>query len=259
VVIDAGRISSEISDGIGLLRINRPERLNALSPEMLVQLRTTIADLPDSGARVIVLTGSGRAFSSGADLVAGDGSCAMPDDLGALLEEYYSPLVEQMWQSPVPILCAVNGAAAGAGCSLALCADFILAAESAYFLQSFVNIGLIPDAGSTWILPRLVGNARAMEMMLLGERISAAKALEWGLINRVVGDSALLEQTLAVARKIAAGPADAYSLLRRVRFQAMECTLAQTLSLEAQAQRVAGRTPAFEKAIERFISKSRKA
>jgi 2-(1,2-epoxy-1,2-dihydrophenyl)acetyl-CoA isomerase len=254
VIADA--ITAEVSDGVGLLRINRPERLNALTPDMLVHLRSSIAALPDNGARVIVLTGAGRAFSSGADLIAGDGSCGMPDDLGELLEEYYTPLVEQMWNAPIPILCAVNGAAAGAGCSLALCGDLVIAAESAYFLQSFVNIGLVADAGSTWILPRLIGAARAMEMMLLGERVCARKALEWGMVNRVFDDAQLLEETMLIARKLASGPTDAYALLKRVRLHSLEHSLSSALLAEAGAQRLAGKTPAFAAAVNKFIQKS---
>jgi 2-(1,2-epoxy-1,2-dihydrophenyl)acetyl-CoA isomerase len=253
-----GLLSVEVSDQVGLVRLDRADRLNALSPALLVALRETINQLPRRGARVIVLTGSGRAFSSGADLVGADGSSGMPDDLGALLQDYYTPLVEEIWRAPVPILCAVNGPAAGAGCSLALSGDLIFAAESAYFLQSFINIGLVPDAGSTWMLPRLVGTARAMEMMLLGERIPASQALQWGLINRVVDNDMLLEETLAVARKIAGGPSEAYGLLRQVRRHALEHSLSDTLLAEASAQRAAGRTPEFAAAVKQFADKSRR-
>ena len=133
----------------------------------------------------LLLTGAGRGFSSGADLASGGG---LPDDVGAALEAHFNPLIEAMFACPMPVVAAVNGPCAGAGCSLALAADIVIAGRSAYFLQAFINIGLIPDAGATWLLPRLAGRARAMEMMLLGERIPAEKAAHWGLISRVVED-----------------------------------------------------------------------
>ena len=144
---------------------------------MLDELRAAVESLADSGARCLLLAGEGRGFSSGADLASGGG---LPDDVGAALEAHFNPLIEAVFALPIPIVAAVNGPCAGAGCSLALAADIVIAARSAYFLQAFINIGLIPDAGATWLLPRLAGRARAMEMMMLGERIPAQKAADWG-------------------------------------------------------------------------------
>ena len=149
----------------------------ALRPDASTSCARRSRKLAGSGARCLLLTGEGRGFSSGADLAGGGG---LPDDVGAALEKHFNPLIEALFALPIPVVAAVNGPCAGAGCSLALAADIVIAARSAYFLQAFVNIGLIPDAGATWLLPRLAGRARAMEMMMLGERIPAEQALEWG-------------------------------------------------------------------------------
>src|SRR3954469_1826308 len=180
---------------VATLTIARPDRLNALSAQTVDELRAAVGEAESSGARCLLLTGEGRGFSSGADLAGGGG---LPVDAGAALEKHFNPLIEAVFALPIPVVAAVNGAAAGAGCSLALAADIVIAGRSAYFLQAFVNIGLIPDAGATWILPRLVGRARAMEMMMLGERIPADRALEWGMIARVVEDEALASEAEAL-------------------------------------------------------------
>jgi 2-(1,2-epoxy-1,2-dihydrophenyl)acetyl-CoA isomerase len=166
---------------VATVTLNRPDSLNALNAAMLDELRAAVESLADSGARCLLLAGEGRGFSSGADLASGGG---LPDDVGAALEAHFNPLIEAVFALPIPIVAAVNGPCAGAGCSLALAADIVIAGASAYFLQAFINIGLIPDAGATWLLPRLAGRARAMEMMMLGERIPAQKAADWGLIAR---------------------------------------------------------------------------
>src|SRR5687767_10279148 len=153
---------------VATVTMARPQSLNALNAAMVDELRAAVGEVAGSGARCLLITGEGRGFSSGADLASGGG---LPDDAGAALEKHFNPLVESLFALPIPVVAAVNGPAAGAGCSLALAADMVVAAHSAYFLQAFVNIGLIPDAGATWLLPRLPGRARAMEMMLLGERV----------------------------------------------------------------------------------------
>src|SRR5690349_239414 len=198
---------------VATITIARPDRLNALSGQTVDELRSAVEEAGSSGARCLLLTGEGRGFSSGADLAAGGG---LPDDVGASLEKHFNPLLEAIFALPNPVVAAVNGPCAGAGCSLALAADIVVAGRSAYFLQAFINIGLIPDAGATWLLPRLAGRARAMEMMLLGERIPADKAAAWGLISRVVEDEALAAEAAALAARLAAGPTIAYGLLRRL-------------------------------------------
>lgn len=237
---------------VATLTLNRPDSLNALTSTMLDEMRAAIDGLVASGARALLLTGAGRGFSSGADLASGGG---LPDDVGAALEAHFNPLVEALFRLPVPVVAAVNGPCAGAGCSLALAADIVIAGRSAYFLQAFINIGLIPDAGATWLLPRLAGRARAMEMMMLGERIPAEKAADWGLISRVVEDADLESEAAALAARLAQGPTMAYGLLRRLARDAEQLPLTDALAAERIAQRDAGRTGDFKAAVMAFLQK----
>jgi 2-(1,2-epoxy-1,2-dihydrophenyl)acetyl-CoA isomerase len=234
------------------ITLARPDRLNALSAKTVDELRTAVETAGRSGARCVLLTGEGRGFSSGADLAGGGG---LPDDVGAALEAHFNPLIEALFDLPIPVVAAVNGPAAGAGCSLALCADVVVAARSAYFLQAFVNIGLIPDAGATWILPRLVGRARAMEMMMLGERIPAGQALEWGMISRVVDDEHLASEAVALATRLAQGPTVALGLIRRLAREAQHLPLSEALAAERIAQRDAGRSEDFKAGVTAFLHK----
>jgi len=237
--------------GIATLTLNRPTALNALKLELISEMSHAVDRLRDEKtARVLLITGAGRAFCSGADLSGG-----FPTDAGAPLETHYNPLVERLMALPIPVVSAVNGAAAGAGCSLALAADIVLAARSAYFLQAFVNIGLVPDAGSTWLLPRLVGRARAQAMMMLGERISAEQAEQWGLIYKVVGDEALTQEAEALATKLANGPTRAYAMLRQALRASLECTLTESLRIERFNQLQAGRTEDFVEGASAFLAK----
>lgn len=237
---------------VATITIARPDRLNALSGATVDELRAAVGEAGSSGARCLLLTGEGRGFSSGADLAGGGG---LPDDAGAALEKHFNPLVEAIFALPIPVVAAVNGPCAGAGCSLALAADLVVAARSAYFLQAFVNIGLIPDAGATWLLPRLAGRARAMEMMMLGERIPAQKALEWGLISRVVEDEDLASEAEALATRLAHGPTVALGLIRRLAREAGHQPLSEALAAERAAQRDAGRTQDFRGAVGSFLQK----
>jgi len=237
---------------VATVTLGRPDTLNALSFALLDELRAALPKALERGARCLLLTGEGRGFSSGADL---SGSGGLPDDAGAALEAYYNPLVEELFALPIPVVAAVNGPAAGAGASLALCADIVIAARSAYFLQAFVNIGLIPDAGATWLLPRLVGRARALEMMLLGERIPAAKALEWGLIARMVEDEDLASEAVALATDLARGPTVALGLIRQLARHSAHLPLGDALAAERAAQRKAGETSDFKAAVGAFLRK----
>ncbi len=248
-------IRFEISPaGVATLSLNRPDSLNALNAAMLDEIRAAVASLPGSGARALLLAGEGRGFSSGADLASGGG---LPDDVGAALEAHFNPLIEALFDCPLPVVAAVNGPCAGAGCSLALAADIVIAGRSAYFLQAFINIGLIPDAGATWLLPRLAGRARAMEMMMLGERIPADRAADWGLISRVVEDEDLAAEATALAERLAAGPTVAYGLLRRLARDAEQASLSEALAAERVAQREAGRTGDFKGAVIAFLQKQK--
>ena len=237
---------------VATLTIARPDTLNALSSRTVDELRAAVEESGRSGARCLLITGEGRGFSSGADLTSGGG---LPDDAGEALEKHFNPLIEAMFELPIPIVAAVNGPAAGAGCSIALAADVVIAARSAYFLQAFVNIGLIPDAGATWLLPRLAGRARAMEMMMLGQRISAEQAQAWGMIARVVDDEHLASEAMLVATQLAQGPTVALGLIRKLAREAEELPLTEALAAERAAQREAGRTEDFKAAVMAFLQK----
>jgi 2-(1,2-epoxy-1,2-dihydrophenyl)acetyl-CoA isomerase len=237
---------------VATVTIARPDRLNALSGQTVDELRSAVEEVGRSGARCLLLTGEGRGFSSGADLAASGG---LPEDAGAALEKHFNPLIQALFALPVPVVAAVNGPCAGAGCSLALAADIVIAARSAYFLQAFVNIGLIPDAGATWLLPRMVGRARAMEMMMLGERIPADKALEWGMISRVVEDDHLASEAVLLATQLAQGPTVALGLIRQLARDAQQLSLTEALAVERAAQRDVGRTEDFRSAVMAFLEK----
>ena len=244
----------EETAGVATITLNRPAVMNALSFGALEELIEAVDRVRDEGtARALLLTGAGRAFCSGADLTAD--AARTGNDRGTGLERYYNPLLERLRRLPVPFITAVNGAAAGGGCGFALAGDIVIAARSAYFLQPFSNIGLVPDVGSTWLLPRLAGRARAMAMMLLGERIPAQTALDWCMIYQVVDDAALMPTARALAARLAAGPTVAYGLMRQGVSAALEMPLSQTLALERSNQCVAGRTTDHAEGVAAFLEK----
>lgn len=237
---------------VAILTLNRPGRLNALDSALVAALNDAVERIADEGtARALLLRGAGRAFCSGADLQAGVASA----DAGAPLEQRYNPLLHRLAALPIPIVAAVQGPAAGAGCALALAADFVVAARSAYFLLAFVNIGLVPDAGATWIIPRLVGVARARAMMMLGERIPAEQAAAWGLIHEAAPDDEAAARAEALAARLAAGPTRALGLMRRTLARALEGSLDETLTDERWAQRDAGRTADFAEGKAAFLQR----
>jgi 2-(1,2-epoxy-1,2-dihydrophenyl)acetyl-CoA isomerase len=246
-------------DGIATLTINRPERMNALHLGVIAEMIDAVDRVRDEGtARVLVLTGTGRAFCSGADLAGGGatgGGGSGPVDAGKGLETHFNPLLERLMALPVPFITAVNGPAAGAGCSYALAGDIVIAAKSAYFLQAFVNIGLVPDVGSTWMLPRLVGKARAQAMMMLGERVSAETAADWGMIYKVVDDADLAATVAAVADKLAKGPTTSYTLIRQGLRDCLDKTLTEGLMVERRNQLIAGRSSDFAEGVTAFLQK----
>ncbi len=251
--MDVAHIRLELSPAaVATVTLNRPDSLNALNAAMVDELRQAVESLGGSEARCLLITGEGRGFSSGADLAGGGG---LPEDAGMALEKHFNPLIEALFALDIPLVAAVNGPAAGAGCSLALAADIVIAARSAYFLQAFVNIGLIPDAGATWLLPRLAGRARALEMMMLGERVSAEQALEWGLVSRVVEDEHLPSESVAMATRLAQGPTVALGLIRRLARESQSLPLSEALAAERAAQRDAGRTADFKGAVMAFLQK----
>ena len=231
-------ILSERRGDVLVVTLNRPDRLNAAPPQAFEEIAHALADL--DGARAVLFAGTGRAFCSGADV--GGGALGSDDPGNATFEALtgsYNPTMAAIADLGVPVVSAVRGPAAGIGCSLALAADFCVASETAYFLQAFVNIGLVPDGGASWMLPRLIGRARASEMMLLGEKVPAARALDWGMIHKVVADDALDAEAFALAERLAAGPTVAIGLMRRQIRSAYESDYASAMLQEAENQRAA--------------------
>jgi 2-(1,2-epoxy-1,2-dihydrophenyl)acetyl-CoA isomerase len=246
--------------GVATLTINRPAQLNALHVGVISEMIHAVDKLRDEGkARVLLMTGAGRAFCSGADLsgggAGGGGGGGGPVDAGKVLETHFNPLLERLFALPVPFITAVNGPAAGAGCSYALAGDIVIAAKSAYFLQAFVNIGLVPDVGSTWMLPRLAGKQRATAMMMLGERIKAEQALDWGLVYQVVEDAELMATATALAERFAKGPTRAYTLIRQGIRECLDKSLTEGLMVERRNQLAAGRTADFAEGVAAFLQK----
>ncbi len=233
-------ICLDIADQIATIRLNRPDRLNAMGPQMADEISLALDNL--GGARVVLVTGEGRAFCSGADLSARGSEAAASTGPGAYaaLTKSYNPLMMKLAKLNVPVITAVNGPAAGIGCSLALCSDFAIAGKSGYFLQAFVNIGLVPDGGASWMLPRLIGKARATQMMMLGEKIGGEQAALWGLIYKCVEDAALMAEARALATRLANGPTLALGLMRQNIATALEMDYASALTREAEAQKIAG-------------------
>ncbi|MFC3579351.1 enoyl-CoA hydratase-related protein [Sphingomonas hylomeconis] len=231
-------ILSERRGDVLVLTLNRPERLNAAPPQLFDELRDVIGNL--DGARAVLVTGAGRAFCSGADVAGG---ALGSDDPGnatfVALTKHYNATMAAFADLAVPVVSAVRGPAAGIGCSLALAADFCVASETAYFLQAFVNIGLVPDGGASWMLPRLIGRARATEMMMLGEKVPAAKALDWGMIHKVVADDALDADAFALAERLAAGPTVALGLMKHGLAHALDSDYPAAMLREAENQRAA--------------------
>jgi 2-(1,2-epoxy-1,2-dihydrophenyl)acetyl-CoA isomerase len=234
-------VNVRLSSGAGTVELNRPEALNAWNWQLGVDLLAALRGLAaDDAVRAVVITGAGRAFSSGADLKDISGGETTPDgrpDIYKTLTERYHPIMQLIREMPKPVVAAVNGPAVGIGCSLALCCDLIVASQSAYFLLAFVNIGLVPDGGSSLFLPTRVGMARASELAMLGERLPAAKALEWGLINRVVADERLDEETATLAARLAGGPTRSYAGTKRQLNNWLYQRMGEQLELEAQIQR----------------------
>jgi 2-(1,2-epoxy-1,2-dihydrophenyl)acetyl-CoA isomerase len=225
--------------GATTVQLNRPEALNAWNAQFGNDLLAALREAAeDDSVRAVVITGAGRGFSSGADLkdLSGDTTADGRPDVHKTLTERYHPIMQTIREMPKPVIASVNGPAVGIGCSLALCCDLILAAQSAYFLLAFVNIGLVPDGGSSLFVPTRIGMARATELSMLGERLPAERALEWGLVNRVVADEQLGEETAALAARLAAGPTRSYAGTKRQLNNWLYSRMDEQLELEAQIQ-----------------------
>jgi 2-(1,2-epoxy-1,2-dihydrophenyl)acetyl-CoA isomerase len=243
---------------VAILTLDHPEVMNAVSVDMLGGLVDALDEIAERKAEVrcLVITGAGRAFCTGANLQGRNNDVTKKSGgAGATLETAFHPFLRRLRGLHCPIVTAVNGPAAGAGMSFALMGDLILCARSSYFLQAFRRIGLVPDCGSTWLLPRLIGKARSVELSLLGERLPAEKALEWGLINRVYDDAALMEETMKLARELANGPTVALSLIRKLYWDSTENSFEDQINLEVQSQRLAGATSDFKEGVSAFLEK----
>ncbi|HYL60352.1 MAG TPA: enoyl-CoA hydratase/isomerase [Candidatus Acidoferrales bacterium] len=251
------RAKLDIEGPVAILTLNHPEVMNAVSPEMLGGLMKALEQVedPKNGARCLVMTGAGRGFCAGANLQPPSSGERGSLDAGLLLETLYHPFLRRLRELPMPFVTAVNGAAAGVGMSFALMADLVLCARSSYFLQAFRRIGLVPDGGSTWLLPRLVGRARAMELSLMGEKLPAEKALEWGLVNRVFEDEELMKNSKELARNLAGGPTLALGLIRRLYWESADNSYEEQLNLERQMQRRAGASSDFQEGVRAFLEK----
>jgi 2-(1,2-epoxy-1,2-dihydrophenyl)acetyl-CoA isomerase len=246
-----------IENGIAVLTLNRPERLNSFTQAMHLEVRDAFDKLQaDKSARVLVLTGAGRGFCAGQDLNDRAVEPGAPGvDLGESVEKFYAPLVLAIKNLPMPVVCAVNGVAAGAGANLALACDIVLAAKSASFIEAFCKLGLIPDTGGTWHLPRLVGPARALGLALLGEKLPAEKAEQWGLIWRCVPDEALMDEAMALAGHFATAPTKGLAFTKKAMQESFANTLPEQLQLEAQMMRELGYSHDYREGVAAFIAK----
>jgi 2-(1,2-epoxy-1,2-dihydrophenyl)acetyl-CoA isomerase len=247
----------EQSGAVGRLTLNRPETLNAWTRQFGEELLSVVQhEAAEDSIRAVLITGSGRGFSSGADLRAGfDPADDGKPDIYKELHEIYHPVIAGVRRLPKPVVAAVNGPAVGIGCSLALACDLIMAAESAYFGLAFVNIGLMPDGGSTAFVPPAVGRARAFQMALLGERIPAPQALEWGLVNWIHPNERLMDEAWALARRLAAGPTRSYASSKQALNNFIYRDLDGQLELEAELQHALGRTNDFMEGVAAFVEK----
>src|SRR4051812_27041006 len=251
-------VTLDFDGSVAILKLDHQEVMNAVSIDMLGGLAEALDEIEEKKGEVrcLVVTGAGRAFCTGANL-QGRGAQAKPGrtNAGAALETAFHPFLRRLRNLHCPIVTAVNGPAAGAGMSFALMGDMILCAKSAYFLQAFRRIGLVPDCGSTWLLPRLVGKARAIELSLLGEKLPAETALQWGLVNRVYDDAVLMDEATALARNLADGPTLALGLMRRLYWEATESSHEEQIEMERRFQLQAGASADFKEGVTAFLEK----
>jgi 2-(1,2-epoxy-1,2-dihydrophenyl)acetyl-CoA isomerase len=249
-------VLSEQRDGYRVITLNRPRRLNAFNEAMQQALRDALAAAEaDGDCRALLLTGAGRGFCAGQDLNERLSRSGEAKVLGSALETYYNPLVRKLRGLPIPVVAAVNGVAAGAGANIALACDIVLAARSASFVQAFARIGLIPDCGGTWLLPRLVGPARARGLALTAEPVSAEKAESWGLIWKAVDDPELMQEAHQLCRRLAAGPTVGLALTKRALDESWSNDLDGQLDLERELQREASLTPDYAEGVRAFVEK----
>ncbi|NBW05758.1 MAG: 2-(1,2-epoxy-1,2-dihydrophenyl)acetyl-CoA isomerase [Alphaproteobacteria bacterium] len=241
-------------DGWVKITLNRPDRLNSLNVDLHLALRAALDAARQS--RAVLITGAGRGFCAGQDLgERNPDSGDWPPDLGAMLRDYFNPLIRQVSDLPVPVVCAVNGVAAGAGASLALACDIVLAARSAKFIQAFSKIGLAPDAGASWLLPARIGQARAIALALTGAPVTAEQAADWGMIWQCHDDAALMPAAEALVSQLAAGPTAAYAATKSLVQDAAANSLSEQLDAEAAAQQALGRSADYAEGVRAFLAK----
>lgn len=250
-------IEFSVADGVATLTLNRPNKLNSFNDEMHAEVRDALEKVQaDDSVRCLLLTGSGRGFCAGQDLsdrhmMAGEDA----RDLGSTLESNYNPLIRTLKSLDLPVVCAVNGVAAGAGANIALACDIVLAGRSVKFIQAFCKVGLIPDSGGTWTLPRLVGKARAMGLSMLGEAVTAEQAEQWGMIWKCVDDEALADESISLARHLAQQPTTGLALMKKAINQSFSNSLDEHLDLERDYQRQAGQTDDYREGVSAFLEK----
>lgn len=250
-------ILCSIADGFAEVTLNRPDKLNSFTRVMHAQLRETLSEVLDNtSVRAVLLTATGRGFCAGQDLEdIIDPVTGKPGSPTTTLDEDYNPLIRRLQDCRVPVVCAVNGIAAGAGANLALACDIVIAARSAAFLQAFAKIGLVPDAGGSYFLPRLVGTARALGLAMLADRLPAETAAQWGLIWEVVDDAALMDRARSLARQLAMQPTVALGLIKREMRASFANDLASQLELEASCQSAAAETADYREGVSAFLAK----
>ena len=255
--MDFKTILFEVGDGVATLTLNRPKSLNSFTVEMHAEIRAAMREVQENAAiRCLVITGAGRGFCAGQDLAdrASSGDGDVPD-VGASVEKNYNPLISSIMNLPKPVICAVNGVAAGAGASIALACDIVLAARSATFIQVFCKIGLIPDSGGTWNLPRAVGLARAKGLAMLGDRLAAETAETWGLIWKCVDDDALQDEAQKMARHFATQPTRALGRIKQLLHSSISNTLPEQLLLEQKAMQELGQSDDYREGVAAFLAK----
>jgi 2-(1,2-epoxy-1,2-dihydrophenyl)acetyl-CoA isomerase len=246
----------DIAEGYAVITLNRPDKLNSFNDIMHSELRDAVTRCEsDAAVRALLITGAGRGFCAGQDLSDRNIADGPLPDLGDALEKNYNPMVRRLRALPKPVVCAVNGVAAGAGANLALACDLVLAARSANFIQAFCKIGLIPDAGGTYALPRLVGHARAFGLSMLGDKLPAEQAAEWGLIWRVVDDAGLMAEARKLCAHLAVQPTHALGLMKKALNASLDHTLDQQLEVERNLQRTAGQSEDFREGVSAFLEK----
>jgi 2-(1,2-epoxy-1,2-dihydrophenyl)acetyl-CoA isomerase len=246
----------DIASGVATITLNRPDKLNSFTGEMHADLKQAMQIIQaDRSVRVLMITGAGRGFCAGQDLSERMMGNEQSTDVGSSLEKNYNPLLKQLRALPYPVVCAVNGVAAGAGCNLVLACDIVIAAKSASFIQIFSKIGLIPDAGGTYTLPRLVGTARAMAAAMLAEKVSAEQAAQWGMIWKCVDDDQLMSEANALAQQLAGQATKALGLTKRAIYASANNTFEQQLDLERDLQREAAKSEDFREGVMAFKEK----